>query len=83
VVSTVLDAAMTHCLFAREIEAYTAELTVRFRHPVRIDEPLEVSAHVSRDNAPLYELQAEIRQDGQLRATGRGKFLQKPTETHP
>jgi uncharacterized protein (TIGR00369 family) len=32
--STLLDAAMTHCLFMQGVQALTAELTVRFISPV-------------------------------------------------
>ena len=34
VISSLLDGAMTNCLFAHGIVAVTADLKVRFRHPV-------------------------------------------------
>lgn len=43
-ISTLLDAAMTHCLFHQGIEAVTADLQVRFLKPVSCDQMLELRA---------------------------------------
>ncbi len=75
VVSCLLDGAMTHCLFAQGITGVTAELSVRFRHPVRTGAEARVRAHMERSNAPLYVLSAELVQEGEVRATATGKFM--------
>ena len=75
VVSALLDGAMTNCLFAHEQPGVTAELTVRFRHPVRIGTPVTVRAWIERCSPPLHVLRAELTQDGQLKAAARGKFM--------
>ncbi|HPM24307.1 MAG TPA: PaaI family thioesterase [Phycisphaerae bacterium] len=77
VISTLLDAAMTNCLFAQGRHGLTAELCVRFRHPVVSDGLLQLRAFVERASPPLFVLRAEIRQAGQVRATAIGKFLEK------
>lgn len=77
IVSTLLDAAMTNCLFAHGRFGLTAELCVRFRHPVVSDALLELHASVERASPPLFVLRAEIQQAGQVRATAIGKFLDK------
>lgn len=77
VLATLLDAAMTNCLFAHGRSGLTAELRVRFRHPVGSDVPLELRAYVERACPPLFVLRAEIRQAGQVRATAIGKFLDR------
>jgi uncharacterized protein (TIGR00369 family) len=77
VVSSILDGAMTNCLFAQDVVAWTAELTVRFRKPLAIDTPATVSAKVVRSDSPLYVVQAMIVQGKTLCATARGKFLEK------
>jgi len=41
-----LDAAMTHCLFARGVQGVTAKLDVKFRHPVRVGVQANVRARV-------------------------------------
>ncbi len=77
VISTLLDAAMTNCLFAHGRCGLTAELCVRFRHPVVSDALLELHAHVERASPPLFVLRAELRQSNQVRVTAVGKFLDK------
>jgi len=68
VVSSLLDAAMTHCLFYRGIEAVTAELLVRYLRPVPLDTQLELSARLLSEHPPLYRLRAELKQGRQTMA---------------
>ena len=77
VVSALLDGAMTNCLFSHGHPGVTAELTVRFRHPVCTDTAATVRAWVERCSRPLHVLKAELVQDGQLKATARGKFMEQ------
>jgi uncharacterized protein (TIGR00369 family) len=82
ITSAVLDGAMTNCLFAHGIIALTAELTVRFKHPVRLNEPLTVSASLVRSAAPLHIIEARIEQGGKMKAKATGKFMEKSTLRH-
>ncbi len=81
VISAVLDGAMTNCLFAQGQVAVTADLHVRFRHPLYLGRPAFVKAWITRTAAPLFVLMAEIVQDGQVRATATGKFMHKRNST--
>jgi len=74
VIATLLDAAMTHCLFAREIRGYTAKLNVRFHRPVEVGVPATVHARLTDARPPLYLLRGELRQGGVLRASARASF---------
>ncbi|MBS3733727.1 MAG: PaaI family thioesterase [Phycisphaerae bacterium] len=76
VISALVDCAMTNCLFAHGVAAVTAELNVRFRHPVASDTLLTVAASVTRRSAPLYVARAELSQGGQVKATACGKFME-------
>jgi acyl-coenzyme A thioesterase PaaI-like protein len=78
VVASLLDGAMTNCLFARGITAVTAELTVRFRSLLRIGVPAQVKAWITRTTPHLHILNAEITQSGCVAASARGKFRQSP-----
>ncbi|MFP4434986.1 MAG: PaaI family thioesterase [Planctomycetota bacterium] len=78
VISAIADGAMTNCLFARGIRAVTAELTVRFRHPIVLESPLEVTARVTRESSPLFLVEATLVQEGERRATATGKFMERP-----
>ncbi len=64
IICTLLDGAMTNCLFAHGDAAVTAELKVRFRHPVN-------------SLRPLHELAAELVQEQQVMATANAKFLER------
>ena len=75
VVATLLDGAMTNCLFARGIRALTADLRVRYRSPVLAAEELTVRAWVESSWHELFNLQAELTQAGQIKARAEGKFM--------
>jgi uncharacterized protein (TIGR00369 family) len=77
VVSALLDSAMTNCLFSKGIVAVTAELTVRFLSPVRLDHPAEVTATVTRVRGPLCYLRAELTQGRTLTARAQATFMKK------
>lgn len=78
VIASLLDGAMTHCMFTRGTPAVTAELTVRFRHPVVAGSAATVRAWIDRSLAPLHVLKSELIQNGQVKATGSGKFMERP-----
>ena len=77
VICSLLDAAMTHCLFHQSIQAVTGDLHVRFLHPVVCGTLLELRARLVFACPPLYQLQAELRCDGQVMARAEGKFMRR------
>jgi acyl-coenzyme A thioesterase PaaI-like protein len=77
IIAAALDGAMTHCLFALGRRAVTAELTVRFKHPVATGRTATVRARIERDLGPLYLLRAELAQDGVVKASAVAKFLEE------
>jgi acyl-coenzyme A thioesterase PaaI-like protein len=76
-VATVLDAAMTNCLFAQGIRGLTAELQVRYRDPVQAAEELQVRAWLDSTRHGIYKLSAEITQGGNLKARAQAKFIER------
>jgi acyl-coenzyme A thioesterase PaaI-like protein len=83
VIAAALDGAMTHCLFALGLVAVTAELTVRFTHPVATGRPATVRGRLERDLAPLYVVRAELLQDGIVKAVASAKFMEDDVRTPP
>ncbi len=75
VISAIADGAMTNCLFAHGVAAVTAELNVRFRHPIALGTPLTVTARITRKSAPLFLVEADLTQAGQLKVKATGKFM--------
>ena len=82
VFASLLDAAMTHCLFHQSIQAVTGDLRVRSLHPVACNRPLELRARLLFACPPLYQLQAELRCDGQVMARAEGKFMRRGCHDH-
>lgn len=78
VTSSLLDGAMTNCLFAHGIAAVTAEMTIRFRHPIVLEIPSVVRAHITNSQTPLHIVEAQVIQAGQVKAKATGKFMEKP-----
>ena len=78
IISAIADGAMTNCLFAYGITAVTAELNVRFRHPIELGAPLMVTARITSRAESLFIVEAELTQAGQLKAKATGKFMETP-----
>jgi acyl-coenzyme A thioesterase PaaI-like protein len=77
VICTLLDGAMTNCLFAHRLVGVTADLNVRFRHPVAVNRPARVRAWFHTKRSPLHRLAAEVLQGGRVVATATARFVEK------
>ncbi len=77
VISSLLDGAMTNCLFAHGQAGFTAELNVRFLHPVVLGEVVTVRAWIDRSHPVLKVLKGEVVQGDRVMATAVGKFLER------
>ncbi|OPL14095.1 MAG: thioesterase [Firmicutes bacterium ML8_F2] len=77
VVSSLLDSAMTHCLFYQGIEAVTGDLHVRFVKSVPCDARMELRARLLKASPPLYRLRGELVIDGQTMAWAEAKFMKR------
>lgn len=76
IVATLLDGAMTQCLFADGIRAPTAELKVRFRHPMALGEQVRIRAWRLSSVHRLHLMRAEISVGPRVLASAQGKFLE-------
>ena len=77
VTAALLDGIMTHCLFAHDVSAVTAQMTVRFRHPITIGTPVVAHARRKHSHSTLHVVEAELIQDGRVKATASAKFLER------
>lgn len=75
IIATLLDAAMTHCLFAQRYRGVTAKLAIRYSRPVLIDTEAMVRAELNRKRGLLFELRAELQQGGQVCASAEATFI--------
>jgi len=79
VISSLLDGAMTNCLFAHGHTGVTGELKVRFRSPVTTGQNSRIRAWIDTSSPPYHILKAALIQNQQVKALATGKFMdQKP-----
>ncbi|MFZ5626791.1 MAG: PaaI family thioesterase [Bacillota bacterium] len=78
IICTLLDEVMGRYLWKQGLTAPTAELRVRFRRPVPINEPLQVRGRVVNRRGRVIEMEASLilLRDQQVAATATGKFIQ-------
>jgi acyl-coenzyme A thioesterase PaaI-like protein len=77
VIAALLDGAMTNCLFALGNPALTVELKVRYHAGVFAAEESLIQARLEDDSHGLYQLRAELRQSGVVKASATGKFMSR------
>ena len=75
VIAALLDAAMTHCLFHREIQGLTCELKVRYAHAIHVDSDVEIRAWIIKETPRLFWLKSEALVSGKVMVWAEGKFL--------
>ncbi len=83
VIASLLDAAMTHCLFDKGLRPMTGDLRVRFIKPVPCNAEVVLGAGIMESTPPLYRVQAELRLKGTVMAKAQGKFMYQPHEVQP
>lgn len=77
VICTLLDGAMTNCVFASGSAAVTGDLHVRFRKPVVACGSATVRAWIETSSPPLYKLAAQLEQDGEIKVTAKARFVER------
>ncbi|HLI51556.1 MAG TPA: PaaI family thioesterase [Thermomicrobiaceae bacterium] len=76
IISTILDEAMSWAVVSSGRLAVTAKMEVRFRRPVVVEEPIEVTARVTRDRGRTIQTAAEMRDEsGEVLASATGSFM--------
>ena len=78
VISALLDGAMTHCISAHGHTAVTAELKVRYRHPVLTGVDAIIRGVIKQHSHPLFLMEAELSQNGEAKAIATAKFMEQP-----
>ncbi|NWF91171.1 MAG: PaaI family thioesterase [Ignavibacteriaceae bacterium] len=77
VIASLLDAAMTHCLFHLGVQAVTGDLHVRFVQPVSCCATVDVRAHIASASPPLYYLKAELLEGDRVMAWGEATLIRR------
>lgn len=80
VIATLLDSAMTHCLFQKGIMAMTGRMYIQFKKPVRMQEVVQIKASMVEQRGPAYWLSAEVIQEELVCAKSSATFMQIPKQ---
>ncbi|MEE8347001.1 MAG: hotdog fold domain-containing protein [Dehalococcoidia bacterium] len=81
IAAAAIDEAMGWAMYAAGAWAMTARLEVRYRRPLPLGQPLELSAEVVRDRGRWLEAKGRLRVvGGPLVAEGKGLFMRLPAE---
>ena len=81
IISTLLDEALAHAVGGAEggggaSETVTAELTVRFKKPVRIGSRIILTGKMEKDNGKMVEASSELTDEtGMVLASAKGKLV--------
>ena len=77
IISTLLDEVMIKAILADEIYAVTAELTVKYKRPVKVGDRLKFTGWVESSKGRIYYTVGEVTDEtGNLFATATGKYLE-------
>ena len=77
VIASLLDAAMTHCLFHNGVQAVTGDLHIRFLQPVPCNISLQISSRILSSRPPVFRLRAEIILAECVVAWAEAKFMRR------
>ncbi|MFO7627445.1 MAG: PaaI family thioesterase [Candidatus Fermentibacteraceae bacterium] len=81
ILASLLDSAMTHCLFHRGVRALTGDLHIRYLQSVPFGVPLEISARVRSSRPPVHLLESEISTGGTIMVRADAKFMECPKKS--
>lgn len=75
VTASLLDAAMTHCLFHAGVHAVTATLDITYHEPVPLGVTLVVRGRLVSSHRALHRLEADVLSEGRVLASARARFM--------
>lgn len=82
VIATLLDSAIVHALFAKNVAGVTAELTIRYLISVGLDTPVRVTGRVVSKRHGVYLCHAEVHQNGECFVRASAKFMAMASLLH-
>jgi acyl-coenzyme A thioesterase PaaI-like protein len=75
--ATLLDEVMVKAVMAQNVYAVTAEMTVKYQHPVTIGEELEFTGWVTKSRHGLFYTEGKLTgESGTVYATATAKYIQ-------
>jgi acyl-coenzyme A thioesterase PaaI-like protein len=76
IIAAIIDASMAQCCMGHGIVAYTTNLSIRYRDPVRIGIPTSLETRIiSEARGVLFSLKCRIMQEVHLHVEAKGRFF--------
>jgi acyl-coenzyme A thioesterase PaaI-like protein len=75
--SALLDSGMCQALFQQDIEAVTADMSIRYLHEVPVDSQILIQGKIVSSRAPLYKVEGELYVQGKLMVKSTARFMKK------
>ena len=79
IIAAIIDASMVQCCMGHGIAAYTADLSIRYRNPLRISTPtLLKTSIVGRGRGVLFTLESNMTQNEEMQVAATARFFKVP-----
>lgn len=75
--SALLDSGMCQALFQQNIEAVTADMSIRYLHEVPLNSDILIKGKIISSRYPLYKVEGELYVAGQLVVKSSARFMAK------
>ncbi|MCK5808025.1 PaaI family thioesterase [bacterium] len=75
IVTTILDEALAHAAFSRNIPCVTGELTVRFKKPVPLEKKLSIYGEIQEIKGSIIYISGYIKHNDTILAHAKGKMV--------
>lgn len=76
-IAALLDGVMCQSLFAKNVEAVTADMTIRYLHEVPLQSAILLKGQVISSRNSLYKVEGELFVNQQLMAKSEARFMKK------
>jgi uncharacterized protein (TIGR00369 family) len=75
IIATLLDSAMSHCLFKKGIMALTGRLSIRYSCPIRVGTVVKLEGRIRKRVHKVFFLEAGAFVDGEKTAYAEGRYM--------
>lgn len=75
--AALLDAGMCHAVFNQNIQAVTADMSIRYLKEVPVNSEILISAKLVGGRSPLYNVEAELYVAGERMVKSQARFMKK------
>jgi uncharacterized protein (TIGR00369 family) len=77
IVATLLDSAMSHCLFKKGIIAVTGRLSIRYSRPIRVGTVVKLEGRIKKRVHKVFFLEAEAFVDAEKTAYAEARYMSR------